>query len=158
MQVAATFSSLTDAMETAIDLARVGAAAGELGIGAVVVNADLGFVAARHDEVRSSRDPLRHAAVLALRDAASVLKSWRLGGCYLVVTREPCSLCAGAALSSRLQSVVIAALDDQAGCIGSRYNFGADPRLNHEFEVTVGVLADAATEVYVASRLSGISG
>ena len=151
MQVGTTFSSIAEAMQAAIDVARLGTSAGELGIAAVVVDADLSCIAARHDEVRSSGDPLSHAAVLALRDAAWTLEGWRLVGCRLLVTREPCALCAGAALSSRVQSVVIAALDERVGCVGSRYNFGSDPRLNHEFDVQVGLLANHASEIYQAS-------
>lgn len=151
MQLAATFFNAEAAMQAAIALAREGAAAGEFGIGAVVLNADNECIAARHDEVRSSGDPLRHAAVLAVRDAASALQSWRLVECQLVLTREPCALCAGAALSARVRSLVVADLDAQVGCSGSRYNFGADPRLNHEFQVTSGVLATAATAVFEAS-------
>jgi tRNA(adenine34) deaminase len=152
MQLGTTFAQIEDAMRVAIDLAREGVASGEAGIGALVLSPDNECVAARHDEVRSGNDPTRHAAVLALRDAARAAKSWRLLGYQLVVTREPCALCAGAALSSRVGRVVVAELDPQLGCLGSRYHFGTDPRLNHEFAVTYGVLADEAASVYSETR------
>lgn len=152
MQFGTTFASIEDAMRLAIELAREGIASGEIGIGAVVLSPENECVAARHDEVNSGRDPTRHATVLALRDASRSAKSWRLLGYQLVVTREPCALCAGAALSSRLGRVVVAELDPAAGCLGSRYNFGADPRLNHEFELTYGVLSDQAAALSLATR------
>lgn len=151
VQLAATFSDPNAAMNAAIDIARTGAALGELGIGAIVVDADYNCIAARHDEVRSSRDPLRHAGVLALRDAAAIMESWRLLGCELVVTREPCALCAGAALSARLRRVIVGAVDLQFGCLGSRYNLGSDPRLNHEFEVSYMGSPELASSVYATS-------
>jgi tRNA(adenine34) deaminase len=155
VQLAATFSTVETAMQAAIDLAIGGVASGELGIGAIVLDAENRCIGARHDEVRSSGDPLGHAAVLALKDAASTQGSWRLLDCQLIVTREPCALCAGAALSARVKRLVVADLDPLQGGAGSRYNFGSDPRLNHEFVLTTGVLAHAANAVYASSLVVG---
>jgi tRNA(adenine34) deaminase len=86
-------------------------------------------------------DPTAHAEVLALRDAATTVGSWRLDGHVLVVTLEPCAMCAGAALNARIAMVAFGAPDPKAGALGSLYNLGADPRLNHEFAVAGGVRA-----------------
>ncbi len=123
------------AMELARGAAEEGLVRGEQPIGAVVLDADGTVLSCRHDEVVSSQDPLAHASVLAIRDAAQRLGSWRLVGASLVVTLEPCPLCAGAALSARLARVVIGARDPVSGSFGSRYNVGTDPRLNHELLV-----------------------
>jgi tRNA(adenine34) deaminase len=142
-------------MDEALRLARRGAELGELGIAAVVLDDNGTVVAGRFDEVRSSGDPTAHAVVLALRDASKVTGSWRLLGARLFVTREPCAMCAGAVLSARVARVVYAAADDLVGCLGSRYHFGVDPRLNHDFDVVSGVRSIDAVQVYEESlRLS----
>ena len=138
-------------MEAAVLTARRGADRGEFGIAALVLDAEYRCLAARCDEVRSSRDPTAHASVLALRDAARQCSTWRLVGAQLFVTREPCALCAGAAVSARLARVVVAAADEDAGCLGSRYNFGTDPRLNHEFAIRYGLSSSEADSVYLDS-------
>ena len=89
-------------------------------------------VARRHNERELTHDPTAHAEVLALRDAAAARGSWRLEDATLVVTLEPCAMCAGAAVNARLQRVVFGARDLNAGAMGSLYQLGADPRLNHE--------------------------
>jgi tRNA(adenine34) deaminase len=127
-------------------------------VGAVVARADTGEVLARrHNERELQSDPTAHAEVLALRDAAAALGSWRLDGCALVVTLEPCPMCAGAALASRIPVVVFGAADPKAGALGSLYHFGSDPRLHHEIRVVDGVDADAAasllTEFFAARRV-----
>lgn len=122
-------------MVLATELARRAAALGDSAIGAVVLGPAGEVLAGRHDEVRSDADPTAHASVLALRDAAKAIGSWRLSGATLVVTLEPCPLCAGAALAARVASVVIGERDPQLGSLGSRYHVGADPRLNHELVV-----------------------
>jgi tRNA(adenine34) deaminase len=132
-------------------LAEAGAAAleGEVPIGAVVVHlADPGgprIVASRHNERERSDDPTAHAEVLALRDAAHHLGRWRLDDCLLVVTLEPCPMCAGAAWAARIGGVVQGAANVEAGALGTLYHLGQDPRLNHEFPVRHGVLADDAS-------------
>jgi tRNA(adenine34) deaminase len=121
-------------MQAAIDEAQHALGHDDVPVGAVVV-VDGTIVARRHNERERLRDPTAHAEMLALRDAAKVLGSSRLDGATLVTTLEPCPMCAGAALLARVGRVVFGADDMKAGALGSLYNIGADPRLNHEFEV-----------------------
>ena len=123
-----------DWMGLAIAEARMSLAHGDVPIGAVVVHAGE-IIASRHNERELTGDPTAHAEVLALRDAAARLGTWRLGGCTLVVTLEPCAMCAGSAVNARIDALVFGADDPKAGACGSLYNLGADPRLNHEFLV-----------------------
>ena len=128
-------------MEVALAEASEGAEAGEVPVGAVVAVGDR-IVARRHNERESLIDPTAHAELLALRDAAAKVGSWRLAGATLVVTLEPCPMCAGAAWAARLDRVVWGAPNPDAGALGSLYHLGADPRLNHEFELGHGVRAE----------------
>jgi tRNA(adenine34) deaminase len=107
-------------------------------------------IAARHNERELTGDPTAHAEVLAIRDAASILGRWRLNDCTLVVTLEPCGMCAGAVLNARLAKVVYGASDLKAGFMASLYNVAADPRLNHNPEVVWGVEADAGQALLTA--------
>jgi tRNA(adenine34) deaminase len=127
-------------MEVALAEASDGAEAGEVPVGAVVAVGDR-IVARRHNERESLVDPTAHAELLALRDAAAEVGSWRLVGATLVVTLEPCPMCAGAAWAARVDRVVWGAPNPDAGALGSLCHLGADPRLNHEFEVGHGVRA-----------------
>jgi tRNA(adenine34) deaminase len=130
-------------MHAAVDEARTALEHGDVPVGALVVRRDTGEVLARrHNERERTNDPTAHAELLAIRDAAAAIGSWRLDECALVVTLEPCPMCAGAAHASRLKLVAFGAADPKAGACGSLYNLGADPRLNHEFEIVDGVLAD----------------
>jgi tRNA(adenine34) deaminase len=134
---------LDELMGVAIDEARAAVAHGDVPIGAVVARVDTGeVVARRHNEREQDADPTAHAEILALRDAATAMGTWRLDGCALVVTLEPCPMCAGAAIAARLQEVAFGAADPKAGALGSLYNLAADPRLNHEATVIDGVRAD----------------
>jgi tRNA(adenine34) deaminase len=133
-------------MRLAIDEARTALAHDDVPIGALVVR-DGTVIAARHNERELAQDPTAHAEVLALRDAAAATGSWRLDGCTLVVTLEPCVMCAGAAHLARVDRVVYGAVDIKAGALGSLYNVGTDARLNHEFAVTGGVLAADTAEL-----------
>ena len=114
---------------------------GDVPVGAVVV-IDGQVVASRHNERARLNDPTAHAEILALRDAAAIVGDWRLNNATLAITLEPCPMCAGAALNARVGRVVFGAEDPKAGAVGSLYNLGADPRLNHEFEVKARVLPD----------------
>ncbi len=125
-------------MDLALAQARRAHQLGEVPIGAVVAM-DGEVVAARHNERESTNDPTAHAEVLALREAAAVRGTSRLDGAVLVTTLEPCPMCAGAAVMARVARVVFAAEDPKAGACGTLYNLGADPRLNHNFEVVPGV-------------------
>jgi tRNA(adenine34) deaminase len=136
------FSDLDrELMTQAIDEARAALAHDDVPIGAVVA-VDGRVVARRHNERELTGDPTAHAEVLALRDAARALGSWRLDRATLVVTIEPCVMCAGAAHQTRLARVVFGAYDVKAGALGSLYNIGVDARLNHEFAVDGGLQAD----------------
>jgi tRNA(adenine34) deaminase len=131
-----------EAMAVALAEARAAAAAGEVPVGAVVV-AQGRIVARRANERERRGDPTAHAELLALRDAAAQMDDgWRLGGATLVVTLEPCPMCAGAAVAARVDRVVFGATDPKAGAAGSLYNLLVDPRLNHEAEVVGGVMAE----------------
>jgi tRNA(adenine34) deaminase len=151
---------LFDAMRLALEEAHRAVEHGDVPIGAVVLGPDCQVVGRRHNERELANDPTAHAEVLALRDAAAAAGSWRLDDHTLVVTLEPCPMCAGAAVASRLAHVVYGAADLKAGACGSLYNVCADPRLNHECVVTAGVLADECAEVltsFFASR-RGVAG
>jgi tRNA(adenine34) deaminase len=129
-----------EAMAIALDEARAAGQAGEVPIGAVVV-ANGRVIGRARNERRSRPDPTAHAEILALRQAASILGTWRLNGATLYVTLEPCPMCAGALVAARIGGLVFGAVDPKAGSCGSLYNLGADPRLNHEFPIRPGVLA-----------------
>lgn len=133
-----------DAMSAALRAARRAGDRHEVPVGAVVVIGD-DIVATAGNGREASGDPTAHAEILALRAAAAVLGTWRLSGATLYVTLEPCPMCAGALVAARIQRVVFGAADPKAGACGSLYNLCADPRLNHEVEVTPGVLAAQAT-------------
>ena len=131
---------------------------GDVPVGAVAVVGDE-VVASRHNERERTGDPTAHAEILALADAAAALGTWRLSDVTLVVTLEPCPMCAGALVAARLGRIVFGAADPKAGACGSLYNLCADPRLNHEVPVTAGVRADEAavllTGFFAARRGSG---
>jgi tRNA(adenine34) deaminase len=110
-------------------------------VGAVVVVGGA-VIARRHNERERTQDPTAHAELLALRDAAAALGTWRLTDATLVVTLEPCPMCAGALVAARVGRLVFGAPDPKAGACGSLYNLCADPRLNHELPVTAGVMAE----------------
>ena len=129
------------AMRRALDEAREALGAGDVPVGAVVLDAD-GTVVGRGRNVREvDADPTGHAEVVALRGAARRRGEWRLAGCTLVVTLEPCTMCAGAAVLSRVDRLVYGATDDKAGAVGSLWDVVRDRRLNHRPEVVAGVLA-----------------
>ncbi|MFF3668435.1 tRNA adenosine(34) deaminase TadA [Microtetraspora malaysiensis] len=114
---------------------------GEVPVGAVVLDAVGAIVAEAGNDREASADPTAHAEVLALRSAAEARGEWRLTGCTLVVTLEPCTMCAGAAVQARVDRVVYGADDDKAGAVGSLWDVVRDRRLNHRPEVVRGVLA-----------------
>ncbi len=130
-------------MGIALEEARFAVSHGDVPVGAVVARIDSGEVLARrHNERELTNDPTAHAEVLALRDAATALGNWRLDGCALIVTLEPCPMCIGAALNARIDTIVFGATDPKAGAVGSLYNLAVDPRLNHECKVIDGVRSD----------------
>lgn len=135
-----------EAMAVALLQARAATEHGDVPVGAVVVHGGV-VIAARGNERESTNDPTAHAEVLALRDAAAVLGTWRLDECTLVVTLEPCLMCAGALLNARIGRLVYGAADLKAGATASLYNVCADPRLNHNPPVTHGVRAAEAGDL-----------
>ena len=128
-------------MALAIEEARAAIDHGDVPIGAVVV-IDGEVVARRHNERELTGDPTAHAEVLALRDAAAAVGSWRLVGATMAVTLEPCPMCAGALVNARVERLVYGARNLDAGATGSLYHLGSDPRLNHEFATTADVRGD----------------
>jgi len=133
-------------MRLALEEARAAGAEGDVPVGAVVVRGD--EVVGRASNARErEQDPTAHAEILALRQAARAIGNWHLEGCTLYVTLEPCAMCAGALVLARLDRLVLGAPDPKAGFAGSLGDIVRDGRLNHEVEVTVGVLAEECGEV-----------
>ncbi|POX47801.1 tRNA-specific adenosine deaminase [Streptomyces sp. Ru71] len=129
-------------MRLALDEAARAARGGDVPVGALVLAPDgTSVLATGHNEREITGDPTAHAEVVAIRRAASALGEWRLTGCTLVVTLEPCTMCAGAIVQSRVDRVVYGARDDKAGAAGSLWDVVRDRRLNHRPEVIEGVLA-----------------
>lgn len=131
-----------EVMRLALDEAAQAAAEGEIPIGAVLLDESGAVLASARNSRESSSDPTAHAEVLALRTAGKARGSWRLQDCTLVVTLEPCPMCAGAAVMSRLGRIVFGAWNDEYGAAGSRWDLVRDRRLNHQIEVIPGVLAE----------------
>ena len=127
------------AMVAALDVARSALAAGEVPIGAVVLDPLGAVVASAHNEREALHDPTAHAEVVALRRAGAALGAWQLSGCTLVVTVEPCTMCAGALVLARVARLVFGAWDPKAGAVGSLWDVVRDRRLNHRPEVVAGV-------------------
>ncbi len=125
-------------MALALTEARAAATAGDVPVGAVTLRGGQ-VIAARHNERERSGDPTAHAEMLALRDTAAVLGGWRLSEVTMIVTLEPCPMCAGALVAARVGRLVFGASDPRAGACGTLYNLCADPRLNHELPVEGGL-------------------
>ena len=135
-------------MRAALAQAASAIAHDDVPVGAVVVR-DGEVIAARHNERELQRDPTAHAEVLALRDAAVRVGHWRLDDCTLVVTLEPCTMCAGALVNGRVGHLVYGATDPKAGAAGSRFDLVDSPLLNHRMGRTTGVLADECGRLLV---------
>jgi len=148
-------SSYDDAMRHALDEAVLSRASGDVPIGAVVLDPAGDVIGRGHNIREAVGDPIGHAEVVALRAAAEHRGEWRLSGCTLVVTLEPCTMCAGAVVLSRVDRLVFGAYDDKAGAVGSLWDVVRDRRLNHRPEVIGGVLAEesaALLDDFFASR------
>jgi tRNA(adenine34) deaminase len=143
-------------MREALAQARDALATSDVPIGAVVIDAEGEVIGTGRNRREADRDPTAHAEVVALRDAAAERGEWRLDGCTLVVTLEPCTMCAGAAVLSRVDRLVFGAFDEKAGSVGSLWDVVRDRRLNHRPEVVSGVLAEESTallhEFFAAHR------
>jgi tRNA(adenine34) deaminase len=129
----------------AIDQAAIAEANGDVPIGALIVHQGL-IVAKAYNEREQLNDPTAHAEIIALTQAAASLENWRLEGCTLYVTLEPCCMCAGALVLARIDRLVYGCDDPKAGACNSLYNIVQDPRLNHRLDVTRGVLAPECSE------------
>ena len=132
-----------DAMQAALAEAQKAAAEGEVPIGAIIMH-EGEIVAHGQNRVLRDVDPTAHAEIVALREAAKVLGNYRLNGCTLYVTLEPCAMCAGAMIHARLDRLVFAAADPKAGACGSVLSVLNHPQLNHQMQVEQGILADEA--------------
>jgi len=145
-------------MLLALEQAEIAASLDEVPVGAVIVHEGR-IIAAAYNERERLRDPTAHAEMIAITQAASALNSWRLEGCTLFVTLEPCPMCAGAILQARCDRVVYGALDSKAGAVSSLYQLLEDRRLNHQVEVVGGVLADRCgmllSDFFHQKRLNG---
>ena len=136
-----------DAMRHALDEARAALATDDVPIGALVLARDGTVLGRGHNQREASPDPTAHAEVEALRAAAQARGGWRLDGCTLVVTLEPCTMCAGALVLARVDRLVFGAFDEKAGAVGSLWDVVRDRRLNHRPEVVSGVLAEESTKL-----------
>src|SRR5262245_20142408 len=143
-------------MEQALREAEAAFAEQEVPVGAVIVHRERGVVAAAHNQREALTDPTAHAEMIAITQAAQALRSWRLDGCLLYVTLEPCPMCAGAIVQARLPVVVYGCTDPKAGACQTLYQITSDARLNHRCQVVGGVLADRCgavlTEFFAAKR------
>ncbi|RMB62477.1 tRNA adenosine(34) deaminase TadA [Tessaracoccus antarcticus] len=142
-------------MQRALEQGRAAGAHGDVPIGAVVLDAAGNLVAEGGNERELMGDPTAHAEVVALRRAAERLGEWRLTGCTLVVTLEPCTMCAGAIVASRIEHLVFGAFDARAGAVSSLFDVVRDPRLNHRPRVTGGVMEQecaALLDAFFAER------
>ena len=130
-------------MRTAIDLAQSAQLrSDDVPVGALLIDEENNIIAQAGNEREAKHDPTAHAEVLVLRQAALIKQNWRLNGCTLIVTLEPCVMCAGAIINSRISRVVFGAWDEKAGACGSLFDLVRDRRLNHQVEVVGGVLED----------------
>ena len=143
------------AMRLALEQAEAAARHDDVPIGAVVLDPSGAVIARAGNERELHGDPTAHAEVVAIRRAAEAVGEWRLTDCTLVVTLEPCTMCAGAIVSSRIGHLVFGAYDEEAGAVASLWDVVRDPRLNHRPKVTTGVLAEESTallDAFFAAR------
>ena len=133
-------------MQEALKEAEKAALEGEVPVGAVIVK-DGEIIARGHNQNESLKDPTAHAEVMALRQAGAVLGGWRLPGCEMYVTVEPCSMCAGAIVWARIQKLYIGAMDPKAGACGSVFNIPQEQKLNHYVEIETGIMEQECSRI-----------
>lgn len=133
-------------MKEALAEAKKAAAAGEVPVGAVIVK-DGEIVGRGHNETETARDPTAHAEMIAIRQAAKKLGGWRLTGCTMYVTTEPCSMCAGAIVWSRISRLFIGTMDPKSGACGSIFNIPQESRLNHFVEIETGLMQEECSSL-----------
>lgn len=136
-----------ETMRQALALAAEAAGEDDVPVGAVVLDAAGTVIGTGRNTRERDADPTGHAEIVAMREAAAALGEWRLEGCTLVVTLEPCTMCAGALVAARIERLVFGAFDEKAGAVGSLWDVVRDRRLNHRPEVVSGVLADESAEL-----------
>lgn len=136
-------------MEAALELAELAAGSEDVPVGAVVLSPDGEVIGRGHNVREEQADPTGHAEIVALREAAQRMGVWRLEGCRLVVTLEPCVMCAGAAIAARLEQIVFGAWDPKAGACGSVWDLTRDPLAIHNVDIVGGVRAEEAAELLV---------
>ncbi len=130
-------------MRVAIEHAKIASVASrDVPVGAVILNSNGDLISAGNNQRELLNDPTAHAEIVAIRHAATALGNWRLDGCTIIVTLEPCAMCAGAIIQSRISKVVFGAWDEKAGASGSVWDLLRDPRALHKVEVTSGVLEE----------------
>ena len=134
-------------MRAALDVARIASQTGDVPVGAIVINAEGVVIGKGFNEREANNDPTAHAEVVAIRNAAARLQKSRLDGCTLIVTLEPCAMCAGAIAQSRISKVIFGAWDEKAGAVGSVWDVLRDPRSIFKVEVTSGVLESECAEL-----------
>ena len=134
-------------MRQAIALAIEASATDDVPVGALVINSDGVIVGRGNNRREVDHDPTAHAEIVALKKAAQAEKNWRLAGCTLVVTLEPCAMCAGAIAQSRIKTLIFGAWDAKAGAVGSVWDVVRDPRIPHQVEVIAGVLEDQCSQI-----------
>jgi tRNA(adenine34) deaminase len=134
-------------MRQALDCARDAYALGEVPVGAVLVDADGGVLARAANAPIATHDPTAHAEIIVLRAAGQLLRNYRLPGCTLYVTLEPCAMCVGALVHARIARLVFGATDPKTGACGSVFDLAANPRMNHRITVMGGVLAEDSAEL-----------
>jgi tRNA(adenine34) deaminase len=146
-------------MLAALAEARRALAADEVPIGAVIAGPDGSIIARAHNRRHVDADPTAHAEMLAIREAADVLGDWRLEGCTLAVTLEPCPMCAGAIVLARIPTLIYGAADPKGGAVNTLYKLCSDERLNHNVDIAAGVLAEECarllTDFFAAQRAKG---
>lgn len=133
-------------MVEALKEAEIAASEGEVPVGAVIVR-DGEIIARAHNMTEQTKDPTAHAEMLAIRQASQRLGGWRLPGCHMYVTAEPCSMCAGAIVWARIEKLVIGTMDPKAGACGSVFNIPQDRRLNHFVEIETGLMREECSQI-----------
>lgn len=134
-------------MRLALDVARIAPQTGDIPVGAIVINSDGVVIGKGFNEREANNDPTAHAEIVAIRNAATRLQKSRLDGCTLIVTLEPCAMCAGAIAQSRISKVIFGAWDEKAGAVGSVWDVLRDPRSIFKVEVAAGVLEKECAEL-----------
>jgi len=136
-----------DLMRSAIAIAQSALKTDDVPVGALIVDSENNIISTGYNEREAHQDPTAHAEIVAIRRAAQKLGTWRLDGCKLVVTLEPCAMCAGAIAQSRINTLIFGAWDEKAGAVGSVWDVLRDPRAIHKMEVVGGVLESECAEL-----------